>query len=68
MEVGVTEQTPEAEKVCYLGQVCPNKFDSEGSCLLSVLLTARDDVIMVPEIKNVTVHSDKVICKVTRGE
>lgn len=40
MEVGITEWTQGAEKVCYLGQVSPGKLHSAGSRLLSVLLTA----------------------------
>ena len=40
MEAGVTEQTRGVEKVCYLGQVYPDKLHPTGSRLLSVLLTA----------------------------
>lgn len=41
MEAGITERTLGAEKVRYLGQVCPDKLHSTGSHLLSVLLTAE---------------------------
>lgn len=54
MEAGLTEQTPGAEKVCYLEQVCPSKLNSKGSVCFLFSLLQSDDLVMAPEIEDTT--------------